>query len=158
MKLPAFRFKKNRNTTEPKAFSSEKNMRIIKMLLAIVLVLLLLTLFMVMQLQSALKHTLNHEGKQLHTLRQGRGGSDSANFVSTAKNHTSTINGIVNRTESNHHRAEATATSLSTIPSANQTTIIWCCQVNRSSRQKHSSACNSSTRTHESDNTTSHTQ
>ena len=71
MKLPAFRFKKSGNTAAPKAASPEKNMRIIKMLLAIILVLLLLTLFMVMQLQSMLGHTLNQESKQLHTLQQG---------------------------------------------------------------------------------------
>ena len=71
MKLPAFRLKKSGNSAAPTAASPEKNMRIIKMLLAIILVLLLLTLFMVMQLQSMLGHTLNQEGKQLHTLQQG---------------------------------------------------------------------------------------
>ena len=71
MKLPAFRFKKSGNSTAPKAASPEKNMRIIKMLLAIILVLLLLTLFMVMQLQNVLTHQVKKESSLFHALQQG---------------------------------------------------------------------------------------
>jgi len=71
MKLPAFCFKKSGTSAAPKAASPEKNMRIIKMLLAIILVVLLLTLFMVMQLQNALTHQVKKEGGLFHALQQG---------------------------------------------------------------------------------------
>ena len=71
MKLPAFRFKKSVNTAAPKAASPEKNIRITKMILAIILVLLLLTLFMVTQLQNALTHQVKKDGSLFHALKQG---------------------------------------------------------------------------------------